>query len=128
MARIMSPELKFHSIVISITTALVFIVWLFLNKLIVAYPIAAVVLSGLISLGLYKSLALLLLSLFKKIQTIKKFILGPRYMEGTWAGFFVGHKSNIRLVVETFEQDLSRTVIRGRVYDESGNYRGSGPR
>lgn len=121
----MNPELRFHSIVIGITTGLVFLIWLFFNRLIVVYPVTAVVLSGLISIGIYKAVAMLLLSLFRNIQIVKKFILGPEFMEGIWAGFFIGHKSNVRLVVETFEQDLNRTVIRGRVYDDNGNYRGS---
>lgn len=121
----MNPELKFHSIIISITTAIVFFVWLGLNKVIAAHPFFAVVLSGLISLGIYKFLALLFLSFFRNTRMVKRFILGPNYMEGIWAGFFVGHKNRIRLFFEIFEQDLSRTIIRGRVFRDEGGYHGS---
>ncbi len=121
----MNPELKFHSFIISVTTALVFLVWISLNKIITDYPFFSVILSGLISLGIYRSLTLLVITLLKKYKVIKKFFLGPRYMEGTWIGFFVGNKNQIRYFIEIFEQDLSRTVIRGRVFRDDGVYHGS---
>lgn len=121
----MSPELKFHSITISATTAIVFLGWVCFNRFIVRYPVPSVVISGLISLGSYRFLAILFLSLFRRSKAIKRFILGPRYMQGTWAGFFVGQKQTIRLFVEFFEQELDRTVIRGRSYGEDGSFHGS---
>ena len=121
----MNPEIKFHSIVISITTAIVFLIWLGLNKVIIEYPFLSIALSGLISLGIFRTLALLLLSLFRNSRFFKKFILGPSYMEGIWAGFFVGHKNRIRLFFEIFEQDLNRITIRGRVFREDGGFHGS---
>jgi len=117
--------MKFHSIVISLTTALVFSIWLGLNQVIAAYPWLAVVLSGLISVGIYRSLSTLLLFLLRRVRHVKRFMLGPCYMQGSWAGFFVGHNNRIRLFVEFFEQDLSRTVIRGRAYHEDGSIHGS---
>jgi hypothetical protein len=121
----MNPELRFNSIVISITTAFVFLVWLGLNQIIMTYPVSAVVLSGLLSLGTYRLLTRVFMAFFRNIKIIKRFILGPCYMEGTWVGFFVGHQNKIRFFVETFEQDLSRTVIRGRVFRDNGSYHGS---
>lgn len=121
----MRPELKFNSIVISLTSALVFSIWVGLNSIIVKYPFLSVILSGLISLGIYRFLAMLLLSMFRHIKVIKRFILGPQYLQGTWAGFFIGHHQKVRLFVEVFEQDLGRTVIRGRVYCEDGSFHGS---
>ena len=121
----MNPELKFHSICISLATAIVFLIWLGLTATIKAYPWLAVVLSGLISLGIYRALALILLSFLRNVRIVKKFILGPYYLEGTWAGFFVGHGNSIRLFVETFEQDLGSLVIRGRAFRDDGSYHGS---
>lgn len=118
----MNPELKFHSIVISITTLIVFTAWTQLTSLISDNPGLSVFLAGLISLGLYRFLATVSLSLFRNIPLVKKFILGPKYMEGTWIGFFVGHENKIRHLVETFEQDLSELVIRGTVYKDDGSY------
>jgi hypothetical protein len=84
----MKPELKFHSIIICLTTALIFLVWLGLNVAITKHPILTVFLSGLISLGVYRSLGMLLLTLLKHMNIVKRFMLGPQYMQGTWAGFF----------------------------------------
>lgn len=118
----MSPELRFHSIVISITTLIVFTVWTHITGVIAAYPWLSVFAAGIISLGLYRFVAMVQLSFFRKISKVKKFILGPTYMEGTWIGFFVGHENKIRYLVETFEQDLSELVIRGKVYRDDGTY------
>lgn len=121
----MNPELKFHSIIISLTTSLIFLIWLGLNAVITKHPILTVFLSGLISLGIYRSLGILLLTLLKHINIVKRFMLEPQYMQGTWAGFFVGHNNTIRFFIEFFEQDLNRTIIRGRVYREDGSFHGS---
>ncbi len=121
----MKPELKFHSACISLSTAIVFLIWLGLTVTITAYPWLAVVLSALISLGLYRALALVLLSLLRNVRVVKKFILGPYYMEGTWVGFFVGHDDSVRLIIEIFEQDLGSLVIRGQAFREDGSYHGS---
>ena len=75
----MSPELRFHSIVISLTTAIVFLVWIVLNNVITRYPFLAVVLSGLISLGIYRPLSMTLVALFRGSRVVKRFILGPQY-------------------------------------------------
>ncbi len=121
----MNPELKFHSIIISLTTVLMFLIWLGLDFIITKHPILTVFFSGLISLGIYRSLGMLLLTLLRHINFVKRFMLGPQYMQGTWAGFFVGHNNKIRFFVEFFEQDLSRAVIRGRAYREDGSFHGS---
>ena len=121
----MRPELKFHSLVVSATTALMFLGWVNLNSLISAHPKLALVFSGLIALGTYRALVLLLLALFRNVKFVKKYILGPYFMAGSWAGFFVGHGVEVRLIVETFEQGLGTLVIRGRAFKEDGTYHGS---
>jgi hypothetical protein len=51
---------------------------------------------------------------------LKKVVLGPSYMEGTWVGHFIGHNDDIRYVVEIFEQELDYLVIRGYSFSEDG--------
>ena len=113
----MSPELKFHSIIISITTLIMFTIWIKVTSFIVAYPLLSVFLAGIFSLGVYRFLTTIFLSLFRNIIFIKKFILGSSYMEGTWVGFFVGHQNKIKYIVETFEQNLTELKIRGNMYN-----------
>jgi len=122
----LNPELKFHSIVISVTTLIVFFVWVKLTDLISNHPFTSIFASGLISLGIYRSIAVLFLSLFQKISQVKKWILGPYYMEGTWVGFFVGHENKIRFISETLKQDFRELIIRGKAFkEEDGKYHGS---
>lgn len=118
----MSPELKFHSIVISLTTLIIFSIWTQFPAQITQYPWLSVIASGIISIGLYRFIASTFLALFRKLQFVKKFILGPSYLEGLWIGFFVGHNNEIRHIVETFEQDLNELVIRGKVFRSDGTY------
>ena len=121
----MNPERKFHSIIISITTAIIFATWLLLIEIIKSNPFLSVILGGLISIGIYRSLVLLFLTFFRNIRWFKKIILGPYFMEGTWAGYFIGNKNQIRFFVETFEQNLSKLVIRGKSYKEDNGFHGS---
>lgn len=121
----MSPELKFHSLIVSASTLIVFTIWSQLTSLVAKYPATSVIAAGLISIGVYRILNLILLAAFRKISMVKKFILGPGYMEGTWVGFFIGHDEKPRFFIETFEQDLSDLIIRGKGFKECGTYHGS---
>ena len=75
--------------------------------------VGAGVVSVLFSFGLYNVLASLLIYLMNKSRWLKKKILSGYYMEGTWVGYYE-RNNDIRLVIEHFEQDLNRLVIRGR--------------
>ena len=90
-----------------------------------SYPVASVIIAGVFSLGIYRLINTVFLAIFRKSKVVKKFILGPSYMEGTWVGFFVGHQKKIRYLVETFEQDLSLLKVRGRVYRDDFTYNSS---
>jgi hypothetical protein len=120
----MSPEVKFHSFVTSLTTLVVFSLWVYLQTLIDKYPIISIIIASIFTIGMYRLINTILMTIFRNSKILKKFILGPAYMEGTWVGFFVGH-NNIRYLVETFEQDLSLLKIRGRVYREDFTFHGS---
>lgn len=121
----MSPEIKFHSFVTSITTLLVFSVWSYMLQQVNAHPVISVIAAGIFTLGIYRVINTIFLAVFRNFVPLKKFILGASYMEGTWVGFFVGHNGNIRFLVETFEQDLSLLKIRGRIYRDDFVYHGS---
>ena len=112
--------------VVSGTTLVVFGCWTQLIELIARYPVLSILASGVISVGIYRLIATIFLWLFRKSSYIKKRILGPYYMEGTWVGFFIGHQEKVRFFVEFFEQDLNDLVIRGKAFrEEDGKYHGS---
>ncbi len=121
----MNPELKFHSLIVSGSTLVVFTAWSQLATLVANYPAISVITASLVSIGIYRLLTIVLLAAFRKSSWVKKFILGPSYMEGTWIGFFIGHDEKTRFFIEAFEQDLSGLVIRGKGFRENGEYHGS---
>ncbi|MEZ8861870.1 hypothetical protein [Vibrio sp. 10N.247.311.51] len=121
----MSPEIKFHSYVTSVTTLIVFTLWSFALQKVQSYPALSVVIAGVFTLGIYGMVNAILLAIFRNFKWFKKFILGATYMEGTWVGFFVGHQGKIRYLVESFDQDLSLLKVRGRVYRDDFSYHSS---
>jgi hypothetical protein len=121
-----NPELKFHSLVISATTLIIFIIWIQVTDIITTYPYLSIFASGVVSLGIYRSLAIMLLGLFRNSWRVKKWILGPFFMEGVWVGFFVGHQNKVRFFSEIIEQDLNTLLVRGKAFKmEDGSYHGS---
>ena len=124
----MTPERKFNSAVLS---AMVFIVFLgvgFLAPRIQSIPFwqqaVAAVAAMLASAGTYGLIASFLSALIRKNRIVKKFTLGPYYMEGTWVGYFVGHAGDLRYVVEILEQELESLIIRGYSFAEDGRQHG----
>jgi hypothetical protein len=121
----MSPEIKFHAFITSTTTLITFSLWSFMLQQVSTHPVTSVLVAGVFSLGIYRLINTIFLTIFRNVQCVKKFILGASYMEGTWVGFFVGHDNNIRYLVETFEQDLSLLKVRGKVYRNDFSYHAS---
>jgi hypothetical protein len=121
----MNPELKFHSVIVSLSTLVIFTVWTQLTILVSKYPALSVITASLISIGMYRLLTIVMLAAFRNFPLVKKWILGASYMEGTWVGFFIGHDDTARLYVESFEQDLSGLVIRGKAFKTDKTYHGT---
>lgn len=129
----MKPQERINSIVISITTMIVFGLWLIIKELIIKYPkwftdpnnqeynIIGIVAIGFISIGIYRSLIILVTIIIKKINWIKKGVLSSYYLEGTWIGFYIGVSGNVRYIIETYEQTLDNLVIKGISFDENKN-------
>lgn len=116
---------KFQSFVISLTTLIVFTLWFNYEEKIQINPYLKIISTTLISLGLYRFVASILLLLFRKIRLVRKFFLGPKYLEGTWVGFYIGLKGQVRYIVERFEQDFETLIIRGTSYNEVNGFHGS---
>jgi hypothetical protein len=120
----MKPEHRFHSYVTAATvTAMYFIIQYTLPLLsqqsgILPYlkPAGAL----LLSVGVYKFLATLLLSMSRKWKFIKRHLLGANYLNGTWVGKFRTFDSSWIYTVEHFEQTLSSLKIRGQGFTADG--------
>lgn len=72
------------------------------------------------SYGTYRVIANALSALLRRSYFVKKFVLGSACLHGTWAGAILTPGESPRLVVEYFEQDMERLVIRGFSYTEGG--------
>ena len=118
----MKPIVKLQSISFSIATGTVFLGWVKLSELGASYPYIKVIAAIFISLGVYRLTANLIIEASKKWTWVKKIMLGPYYLNGTWVGFYIGTLGKVRFLVERFEQDIDSLVIRGKSFDENLNY------
>jgi hypothetical protein len=120
----MKPEHRFHSYV---TSATVMVMYFAIQKLLPLLqlepnvdsylkPVGAL----LLSIGVYKLLATTLLGFARKLQFVKRHLLGANYLNGTWVGKFEASDSSIVYTVEHFEQTLSSLKVRGQAFRESG--------
>lgn len=118
-----SVQIKFQSIVISLTTLIFFSLYEAANKAPVQInPILKVLVGVALSLSLYRLITKQFLKLGQKSEYVRKFMLGSMYMEGTWVGFYVGISGKVRYLVEHYEQDFFQLIIRGDSWDEEGKF------
>jgi len=120
----MSPEARFHSTIVALVVP---IMYFSLRALLPHLPDKGATMTAgqatlalLASLGVYRLLTHLFMALFRHLLLVKRWVLGPAYMEGTWVGYFIGSSGNIGYLVETIEQDLSNLVLKGASYSEGG--------
>jgi hypothetical protein len=120
----MKPEHRFHSYVTTATVmAMYFVIQhvmplLRLNPTLEPYlkPIGTL----LLSLGVYNFFATLLRAVAKRFKFVKRHLLGPHYLNGTWIGKFQAIDASTVFTVEHFEQTLSSLKIRGQAFSEDG--------
>lgn len=121
----MKPLIRFHSIVLSITTLLVFYLWSIVITITLSHPSLKVPIAALVSVGIYRLLLLAFKFLILEIRFVKKWVFGANYLEGLWVGFFIGSSNKVRYYIETFEQDFDSLIIRGKGFREEEGYFGS---
>ena len=121
----MNPIIRFHSIVLAITTIIVFIIWDKISEIENNYLILKIILGSVSSIGFYRIFMIIIKYLILNIRCMKKWIFGSQYLEGVWVGYFFGKSGDVRFYIETFEQDFESILIRGRGYKEETGYFGS---
>lgn len=120
----MKPLVRFHTVILSLTTTIIFIGWIKLSTIIIQHPFISVISAGLFSISIYRILLSILANLIKRIWWVKKLFYGRFYMEGVWVGFFIGNEDKIRYFIEVFEQDFEDLRIKGESFKEEGGYHG----
>jgi hypothetical protein len=109
---------RFQSIVLSVTTLIVFYIWFKVGAMILINPYLKIIATSLISLSVYNYVASFFLLLFRKSMRIRKYFLGAQFVEGTWVGFYIGLQGNVRYTIEHIEQDFETIIVRGTAYNE----------
>jgi len=120
----MKPEHRFHSYVTATTVTVMYFTiqkllpLLQLNPNVDSYlkPMCAL----LLSVGVYKFLATVLLGFARKTKLVKRHLLGASYLNGTWIGKFKTADSSTVYTVEHFEQTISSLKVRGQAFRDSG--------
>lgn len=120
----MTPEARFHSTIVALVVP---IMYFSLKTILPHVPAAGVpvtvgqsAIALVASLGVYRLLALAFMFVLKHVRFVKRMVLGPYYMEGTWVGYFISHSGDPVYVVERIEQDLSALILKGAAYLADG--------
>jgi len=118
----MKPLIRFHSIVLSITTLLIFSMLEIFVALGKEYPYLTILIATISSIGFYRVLVICTKSLVLNIRYFKKIVFGSQYIEGVWIGFFIGQSNNVGFYIETYEQNFDSITIRGKEFREKVGY------
>jgi hypothetical protein len=120
----MKPELRFHSYV---TVGTIVVMYFVIANVVPSLPpaggIAEYVVPPLgallMSLGVYTFAAKTLQTMSRRLKLVKRHLLGPSYLNGTWVGSFE-EQGTVYDTVEHLEQTLSSLKIRGQAPNTAG--------
>lgn len=120
----MRPEHKFHSYITAATvTVMYFVITGVLPRLTLSPPLEALakpIGSLFLSVGIYRLFATFMGSASRRLKFLKRHLLGPRYVNGTWIGKFHAADDTMVFSIEHFEQSLTTLKIRGQAFRASG--------
>ena len=121
-----TPEHRFHSYVTAATVMVMLAVIKFAVPLLQQLETVMVALSSaaalLLSFGVYNSFAGLLMGRLRRWKWVKRWLLGPSLVNGTWVGKFEAEHGSTVYTVEHFEQGLSTLTIRGEAQYPDGTW------
>lgn len=112
----MSPTTKLHSLVFSVATASVLLLWNCISNFYATHWLICFIASFVVSSAFYKYLYNIAATICKEVTCLKKWALGQYYFEGLWIGFYTinGEKE---YYYEIFEQSLEELSIKGMAFD-----------
>lgn len=119
---------SYRTIVFTLTTALVFWTWGVLQPILIEFSGIksgfSAIFGAVISLGFYKIVLRITEVLAIRFRIIKKIVFGRSYLDGIWAGAYIGKNGKPRYFIEYFEQDFNSLIIRSKCYYDDGKYKG----
>lgn len=122
----MSAEQKVSSYVFAVTITLMAAAFAYIPQFheLEQHPLTGIVVGALTGTGLFEALAKLVELAFNRVRFIKKLILGPCYLEGSWVGFYISAAGQPRLIREFVRQDWSSIFINGQAFNIDGTPHG----
>lgn len=124
----MKPILKFNTVVISLSTLIMFGIWSLIQRIpdqLTGYAIIVTLISFVTSIGCYQFLVQVFEFIFDNCVLFRRFILGPYNLEGIWVGFSAGTAGDVRFYYEKITQELDEIYINGQSFSENGGFHGS---
>jgi hypothetical protein len=121
----MNSTTKLYSIVLFLSTIVIFGLWTILYPLKEINDIYKIIITSVFSVGTFRIFIKLIILLTKKWKWLKKIVLGNLYFEGTWAGFYIGYLGKERFIIERYEQDIDKLTVIGKSLNEVKQYHSS---
>lgn len=121
----MKPYNRFYSVVITITTMIMYFLWKFIGSINTGNIIIVSVIGGLSAYGTYKIVYKIIGAIINSSDKIKKIALGKYYLDGIWVGVYLGVDNNPKYYIESYYQDFEKIAVSGRCYNTDYSYKGS---
>lgn len=120
----MKPVTKLNAYAFSISTSIVYYLWVELSEIFSEVKILNIILTFIISFSFYKILYKIALFVCNKNSLIRRIVMGKYYLHGIWVGFYI-YKNAPTMYYEIFDQTVETLTITGRAFDIDGKYKGS---
>ena len=122
----MTAEQRYTKYVFAVTLTLMAAAFAYIPQFhdLEKHPVTGILVGALTGTGLFEAIAKLVEIVFTYIRPIKRWVLGPSYVEGQWAGFYVGKSGQPRLVRERICQDWSSLYMNGQAFHFDGTPHG----
>jgi hypothetical protein len=118
-----TPWIRIASVAVAATVTIMFFVLFYLIPLLRSYGTTAAAVGYFATLlggaSIYRQISTYVWKFFQSSLTLRKFLLGPAFIEGTWVGHYVRYGRSI-FTVEHHYQASDQIEITGREIDITG--------
>lgn len=120
----MKPITKLNAYAFSISTSIVYYLWVELSKIFSEVKVINLILTFVISISFYRIIYKTALLICNENIFLRRIVLGKYFLHGVWVGFYIYRNSPV-VYYEIFDQTVETLSITGRAFDIDGKYKGS---
>jgi hypothetical protein len=114
---------KISGLSVTVVSGIIFVGVVFLSPLLSAaassQKVGAALVTAITSFGLYRLFTIGIRFAFGRFQSVRKFLLGRYFLEGTWVGHWI-HEERHVFTVEVISQEKGEPKVVGRQFGEDG--------